>query len=100
MKYSITLSFFFETGGHRKIHNNSENVALICKIKPRFSMSEANKVLFISTNKNLVHDDFSHEMVLILRNEKRLIVFSGCLHNGLLNILGTYLLLAVLVAHI
>lgn len=67
----------------------SETVALICQFKPRFPMPEANRVLFTSVDKKtLVHDNFSHEMALAVKTEKGLIVFSGCSHNGLLNILS------------
>lgn len=77
--------FIFPT----KNQNISENVALIGQFKPRFPMPEANRVLFTSVDKKtLVHDDFSHEMALAVKTEKGLIVFSGCSHNGLLNILS------------
>ena len=37
-----------------------------------------------------VQDDFRHEQFLILKDDDRKIVFSGCAHNGVLNILKEY----------
>ncbi len=37
-----------------------------------------------------VQDDFRHEQFLILKDDDRKIIFSGCAHNGVLNILKEY----------
>lgn len=37
-----------------------------------------------------VQDDFSHEMCLVISQESRRILMSGCAHNGILNILARY----------
>ena len=37
-----------------------------------------------------VQDDFRHEQFLVLKDNDRRIIFSGCAHNGVLNILKEY----------
>lgn len=70
--------------------NISENVALICQITHHYSLPLANKVLLISEEdkKTLKADNFSHEMALAVKTANGLIVFTGCSHSGLLNILN------------
>ncbi len=47
-----------------------------------------NKSLFKYAGKDLEKDDFNHEVIITFGNDE-LVVFTGCGHNGLLNILKT-----------
>lgn len=64
---------------------------LICKNEVNnYQQPFANKNLYSKTpnEKSLHPDDFSHELILVLGN-KNVFVYTGCAHNGLLNILET-----------
>lgn len=65
----------------------TKNVALICQIPSVFSKPKANQVLFRSDSQNNSPDTFEHEMALAVKTDSGVVVFSGCSHNGLLNIL-------------
>jgi 7,8-dihydropterin-6-yl-methyl-4-(beta-D-ribofuranosyl)aminobenzene 5'-phosphate synthase len=48
-----------------------------------------NSILFKKTGNVIVPDDFNHELVFVIREERGLVVFTGCSHNGILNMVET-----------
>lgn len=48
-----------------------------------------NKQLYLKRNGKLFQDDFSHEMVMAIKDNDELVIFTGCSHNGLLNMVDT-----------
>lgn len=65
----------------------STNVALICKIPQKYTAPKGNNKLTVSDLENEKPDNFNHEVVLTVTTENGVVVFSGCSHNGVLNIL-------------
>lgn len=65
------------------------NVILIPTISQTYSLPKGNKLLFKSQNEQLKSDDFLHELIFLIENENDIYLFSGCAHNGLLNMLET-----------
>ena len=56
----------------------------------RFNRPFANKTLFTFGKRvGLFPDPFNHELILTLNTDNGFFVFTGCAHNGLLNILET-----------
>jgi len=51
------------------------------------ALPSSNKSLFVKENVKLVKDRFDHEIVLTVQNEQGLIVFTGCPHSGIINII-------------
>lgn len=49
-----------------------------------------NKRLLIKTQEGFVRDDFAHEHFLVVRENGKSILLSGCAHNGILSILDAY----------
>ncbi|WP_408071454.1 MBL fold metallo-hydrolase [Butyrivibrio sp. JL13D10] len=49
-----------------------------------------NKTLYVMKNGKLVNDDFTHEQCLVISQNGKRYVFSGCAHHGVLNILERY----------
>lgn len=49
--------------------------------------SPANDTLFASMNGHHIQDLFMHEQNLLLREGDRVVLFAGCAHNGIVNIL-------------
>jgi 7,8-dihydropterin-6-yl-methyl-4-(beta-D-ribofuranosyl)aminobenzene 5'-phosphate synthase len=48
-----------------------------------------NKHLFVETDQAFTSDDFAHEIIMVIRENGRLIIFTGCAHNGILNMVDT-----------
>jgi 7,8-dihydropterin-6-yl-methyl-4-(beta-D-ribofuranosyl)aminobenzene 5'-phosphate synthase len=65
----------------------SDNVAYIRNIPMIEPLPKANCLLFQSDGFGERPDDFSHEVVLTVKTPNGIVVFSGCSHHGLLNIL-------------
>jgi len=62
-------------------------------IIPRVFCSNAkpagNKHLFLKKDHAVTHDAFAHEIIMAIKENGKLVVFTGCSHNGVLNILDT-----------
>jgi len=67
--------------------NLSANVILIRNIPKIDPLPKANCLLFQTDGKVERNDDFRHEIALAVRVAKGIVLFSGCSHHGLLNIL-------------
>lgn len=65
----------------------SEHVGLVCEFSDQYTKPKANKTLYISGSDQDKLDDFKHEIALSLNTPVGVVVFSGCSHNGVLNIL-------------
>ncbi len=56
----------------------------------RRGFSASNRRLTRKEGDLFVQDDFTHEQALIVRENGKTLLFSGCAHNGILNILDRY----------
>jgi len=52
-------------------------------------LPEANRLLHLRTEAGWRRDEFTHELVLAVREPDGIVVFSGCSHSGILNMIGT-----------
>ena len=66
----------------------TQNTKLICNISHNYLLPKANNKLFAADYIGECVDKFKHEIILTVNTSKGLIVFSGCSHNGILNILS------------
>jgi 7,8-dihydropterin-6-yl-methyl-4-(beta-D-ribofuranosyl)aminobenzene 5'-phosphate synthase len=48
-----------------------------------------NKRLLVRRQGKLVLDDFSHEIVMAIKENNKLVIFTGCSHSGILNMVDT-----------
>lgn len=72
------------TAGEKKI---SEKIQLFSDVKQKRPLSSANRGLFAEKNGEITADSFTHEQNLLIQEEGRLYLFTGCAHNGIINIL-------------
>ncbi len=63
-----------------------EEIAVFNATTRKYPFPKANGMLFKSHGDELIDDDFDHELIIVFGKESRFI-FTGCGHNGLLNIL-------------
>jgi 7,8-dihydropterin-6-yl-methyl-4-(beta-D-ribofuranosyl)aminobenzene 5'-phosphate synthase len=48
-----------------------------------------NKQLYLVKDGKAILDDFSHEIVMAIKDNGKLVIFTGCSHNGILNMVDT-----------
>jgi 7,8-dihydropterin-6-yl-methyl-4-(beta-D-ribofuranosyl)aminobenzene 5'-phosphate synthase len=65
----------------------AENAVLICEIPRIYKTPKANSKLYLINSGGEQPDEFNHEVALAVNTAKGIVVFSGCSHNGVLNIL-------------
>ena len=62
-------------------------VFLITEIGSTYARPKGNHHLFVDRGESLVPDPFDHELVMVVREDDGMVVFSGCSHNGILNMI-------------
>ena len=61
-----------------------------CLTQGRRCYPQGNKKLYCIKNGENVCDDFCHEQCLVIKQNGKLWLLSGCAHNGILNIFDRY----------
>ena len=56
----------------------------------RWEMPKGNLVLYRKEGEGYLRDDFTHEQYLVLKEKGKMVLISGCAHNGILNILQSF----------
>lgn len=64
-----------------------EHVFLLGEIEQIYPLAKGNDVLLEERNGRLIKDRFKHELAMVVKEEGGLVLFTGCGHNGLLNML-------------
>ena len=74
-----------------------DNISVFTGVKGRRHFPSGNLELMVRINSGedvsrmeFVQDDFSHEQYVVIWDEGKKILISGCAHNGILNILDEY----------
>lgn len=68
------------------IYKIAEGVTLVSAISGKKFFPEGNKSLLCKVKDEFVEDDFNHEQNLVIEENGKVILFAGCAHNGILNI--------------
>jgi 7,8-dihydropterin-6-yl-methyl-4-(beta-D-ribofuranosyl)aminobenzene 5'-phosphate synthase len=63
------------------------NIILLEGFPEVFPQPESNKSLFKKTNNRFIADKFNHELAMLLIENDEIVLFSGCSHSGIYNIL-------------
>lgn len=66
-------------------------IFILTQIGKRYPPPKGNRHLFARVGRSRQCDDFEHELILVVREEAGLTVFSGCSHRGILNVLDAVL---------
>lgn len=78
----------------RRAAQNAEvapGVWLITEIATAHPRPKGNRRLFVEDHGSLTPDPFDHELVVVIREDDGMVVFSGCSHSGILNMVDTAL---------
>lgn len=65
-----------------------EEISVFSCNEMNFNSPKANKFLMIENKSGMIPDNFNHELIFCFGNEE-LLVFTGCAHKGILNIIDT-----------
>ncbi|MCE5213637.1 MAG: MBL fold metallo-hydrolase [Methanobacterium sp.] len=63
----------------------SPDVYLLNNIKIKYPIPAGSKYLYKKEGNHFVHDDFSHEQMMVIKEDDGLVIFTGCSHHGVLN---------------
>lgn len=66
-----------------------DEIFILTKFVRHYPLVKGNKNLFVKQENKLIVDDFSHELALVIRNHDKLVMISGCSHNGIENMIET-----------
>jgi 7,8-dihydropterin-6-yl-methyl-4-(beta-D-ribofuranosyl)aminobenzene 5'-phosphate synthase len=66
-----------------------EDMYIIADILNNHPRPAGNKRLVKKSGNTFEPDDFAHELILVIREHDGIVVFTGCSHNGILNMLET-----------
>ncbi len=67
------------------------DVFVLTKINKQHAMPKGNRHLFMGAGSTKRPDDFAHELIMVVRQSPGLVVFTGCSHHGILNMLDAVL---------
>ncbi|MBV1819238.1 MBL fold metallo-hydrolase [Clostridium cochlearium] len=84
----------FEDYSHRLIFIDKfteiyKDVFIITDIKKEDTMPQGNQSLYIKNGETYENDNFQHELILAIREEEGIVIFTGCAHSGILNMIKT-----------
>ncbi len=65
-----------------------EELQLFTNVEADIVKTSSNKKLCCKVGDELVQDDFSHEMFLLVRTEGKTLLFGGCCHSGVVNVMA------------
>lgn len=66
-----------------------KDIYIITDINKRYEIAKGNKYMFISENGNLTRDTFNHELIMVIKEDNGISIFTGCSHNGVANMIKT-----------
>ncbi|GAB3520872.1 MBL fold metallo-hydrolase [Photobacterium alginatilyticum] len=65
------------------------NIYVVTNISSKYQQPKGNKYLFSNSGKGCKPDTFDHELLLIIKENDGLVVFTGCAHSGVINMVHT-----------
>ena len=65
------------------------DVFIFPNILDTYPRPKGNKRLYLRRNGELTPDAFTHEIVMAIKENEKLVVFTGCSHSGILNMVDT-----------
>jgi 7,8-dihydropterin-6-yl-methyl-4-(beta-D-ribofuranosyl)aminobenzene 5'-phosphate synthase len=64
-------------------------VFILTEIEKRYPLPKGNRRLFVERAGVRSLDNFEHELVMVVKEKTGLVVFTGCAHGGILNMIDT-----------
>ncbi len=64
------------------------NVSILTDIPRQYDLPRGNRKLFVKKGGPYEPDDFRHELIMVMEEREGLVVFTGCAHSGVLNMMA------------
>ena len=64
-----------------------DGIFLITRFKRKYPLVRSSKKLLVKQKGQLVRDEFDHEIALVIDNKGKLVIVTGCSHNGVENMI-------------
>lgn len=88
-KIGVDLSVFDKAPGRLRMISEETEIApgivLMTEMGAHHALPAGNDMLYVEHDGRMIKDPFDHEMILVVKENNNLTVFTGCSHNGLLN---------------
>lgn len=65
----------------------TKDIFIITDIDRHYKTPDGNKYLFVKEGKKLIKDKFEHELIMVIKEDEGICMFSGCSHNGAINMI-------------
>ncbi|MGL6065052.1 MAG: MBL fold metallo-hydrolase [Fusobacteriaceae bacterium] len=72
-----------------KFSEIENNIFLITDIERKYSVPNGNKYLYLKFKNKMKQDNFNHELIMVLKENNKINVFTGCSHNGIENMIDS-----------
>lgn len=66
-----------------------KDIYIITDINKYYEIPEGNKYMFVKKKNELVRDKFEHELIMVIKEQDYISIFTGCSHNGAANMIKT-----------
>lgn len=66
-----------------------KDIYIITDIENHYMVPKGNKYLYCKEETGLVRDRFEHELIMIIKEQDGISIFTGCSHNGTANMIQT-----------
>lgn len=64
-----------------------KDIYVITDIENHYEIPKGNKYLFVKDGKKLTRDEFKHEIIMVIKDQDGICMFTGCSHNGTANMI-------------
>ncbi|WP_299020144.1 MBL fold metallo-hydrolase [uncultured Photobacterium sp.] len=65
------------------------NIFIVTDLSKKHSQPKGNRYLYTRNDSGYQLDAFDHELMMVVKEDDGLVIFTGCAHNGVLNMLET-----------
>jgi len=64
-----------------------QNISIVSGFERKYPLPKTNDRLLVLKNKEYVKDDFNHEVAVVINNNGKLVIITGCSHSGVDNMI-------------
>lgn len=66
-----------------------EDIILLKNINREYPIPKGNTILYATNNNEIWQDEFEHELLFAIMYNNELVMFTGCAHNGVVNMISS-----------